>query len=122
MGAYMSNFFDSEGFYAALDAHRQAIGITWKKVAEEADVSPSTLTRMGQGKRPDIDTLAALASWSGIDVKTFYLRADSLTTKPETIAEVTALLRADRNLGKEGSAVMERMIISLYEEMRKRRE
>ncbi|MCD7059110.1 helix-turn-helix domain-containing protein [Pelagibacterium xiamenense] len=118
----MSNFFDAEGFYAALDAHRNAKGITWKKVAEKTGVSPSTLTRMGQGKRPDVDSLAALASWSGIDVKSFYLREGEAPSRPETLAEITALLRADRELGKEGSAMMERMIISLYEEMRKRRD
>lgn len=118
----MSNFFDSEGFYAALDAHREALRITWKKLAEQSGVSPSTLTRMGQGKRPDVDSLAALASWSGIDVKSFYLRESGSRQKSETLAEITTLLRADRQLGKEGSAVMERMIKAVYEDMRKRRE
>jgi len=116
----MSNFFDAEGFYAALDAHRASLGITWKKLADKASVSPSTLTRMGQGKRPDVDTLAALASWSGIDVQKFYLRERNNTPQPETLAEVTALLRADRELGGEGAAMMERMINSLYDEIRKR--
>jgi len=118
----MSNFFDAEGFYAALDAHRQSLGITWKKLAIGAGVSPSTVTRMGQGKRPDVDSLAALASWSGIDVRAFFVREGGSREKPETLADITALLRADRELGKEGAAMMERMITSLYEEMRKRRE
>lgn len=118
----MSNFFDAEGFYAALDGHRESLGITWKKLAEGSGVSPSTLTRMGQGKRPDVDSLAALASWSGIDVKAFYRRPSGSREKPETIAQITALLRADRELGKEGSAMMEQMITSLYNGMRKRRE
>lgn len=117
----MSNFFDAEGFYAALDAHRASLGITWKKLAEKASVSPSTLTRMGQGKRPDVDTLAALASWSGIDAKSFYLRKGETRSQPETLAEITTLLRADRELTEEGAIMMERMVTSLYEEMRKRR-
>lgn len=116
----MSNF-DAEGFYAALDGHRVSLGITWKNVAEKTGVSPSTLTRMGQGKRPDVDSLAALASWSGIDVKSFYKLPNEYREKPETLAEITALLRADRELGKEGAATMERMVKSLYDELRKRR-
>ena len=118
----MSNFFDAEGFYAALDSHRESLGITWKVLAQKTGVSPSTLTRMGQGKRPDVDTLASLASWSGIDVKIFYLRECDLRGKPETMAEITSLLRADRDLGKEGAVMMERMINSLYQELKKRRE
>ena len=118
----MSNFFDAEGFFAALDAHRNSLNMTWKKVAEQSGVSPSTLTRMGQGKRPDVDSLAALASWSGIDVKTFYVRQGEAREKPETLAEITALLRADRQLNGDASAMMERMIKSLYEEVRHRRD
>lgn len=117
----MSNFFNAEGFYSSLDAHRKALGITWKKLADKSGVSASTLTRMGQGKRPDVDSLAALASWSGIDVKKFYTTDREIRERPETIAEITALLRADQELGEEGSVMMEKMINSLYEEMRKRR-
>ncbi|MCP4360699.1 MAG: helix-turn-helix transcriptional regulator [Chloroflexi bacterium] len=118
----MSKFFDSEGFYAALDAHRKSKDLTWKKVAEHAAVSASTLTRMGQGKRPDIDSLAALASWSGIDVSNFYRGELPRTGRPSTVSEITALLRADRNIRGEDASMMENMIASLYEDMRKRRE
>lgn len=118
----MSNYFDAEGFYASLDAHRSSLGITWKKLAEKAGVSASTLTRMGQGKRPDVDTLAALAAWSGIDAKKFYKSAQPIRERADTLAEITTLLRADTTLGKDGSAMMERMIKSLYSEMRERRE
>ncbi len=38
--------FDIIGFRAALDSTRIARDITWKQVAEESGVSPSTLTRM----------------------------------------------------------------------------
>ncbi|MDX5595288.1 helix-turn-helix domain-containing protein [Pseudovibrio sp. SPO723] len=118
----MSNYFDAEGFYSALDAHRTSLGITWKKLADKAGVSASTLTRMGQGKRPDVDTLAALASWSGIDVKKFYIADQGLRERPETLAEITALLRADKELGEEAAIMLERTVSSLYKELRKRRE
>lgn len=119
----MSNFFDSEGFYASLDAFRRDKGITWKKVAESSKVSASTLTRMGQGKRPDVDSLAALAAWSGIDVSKFYRteKPKSSNSQSSTISEITALLRADRNIKGEDALMMERMVTSLYEDMKKRR-
>ena len=41
---------------------------TWKQVAKDAEVSASTLTRMAQGRRPDVDSLAALADWSELDL------------------------------------------------------
>ena len=116
----MSNSrFDAEGFYAALDSERQTRRLTWKQVATEANVAASTLTRMGQGKRPDVDGLAALASWSGIDVGLFYRPADDRRTKSEPLAEITALLRADRNLSGESAVALESMLKSAYEHMRK---
>ena len=114
----MSNF-DIEGFYAALDAHRASKKKTWKQVANETGVTASTLTRMGQGKRPDVDGLAALASWSGIDVSNFYTSEVLAKKKPETLAEITALLRADRNLNKESAVALETMLKTAYEHMRK---
>lgn len=117
----MSNYFDAEGFYAALDAHRRSKDIPWKKVAEKSGVSASTLTRMGQGKRPDVDSLAALATWSSIDVSKFYRDEKSNNESPSTLSEITALLRADRNIQGQDAEMMERMISSLYEDMRKRR-
>lgn len=112
--------FDAEGFYAALDSHRQSKGITWKKVASEAHVSASTLTRMGQGKRPDVDTLAGLASWSGIEVKKFYRSNTAKTAKPEPLSEISALLRADKNLEGDSVVALETMLKSAYEHMRKK--
>lgn len=117
----MSNFFDAEGFYAALDANRRDREFSWKKVAEKAKVSASTLTRMGQGKRPDVDSLAALASWSGLDVSQFYRSSEPSNERKDTLAEITTLLRADRNIKGEDAKTMELMIKTLYGDMRKRR-
>ncbi len=121
IGVHMSNNkFDAEAFYSALDSHRQAKGITWKKVAAEAGVSASTLTRMGQGKRPDVDTLAGLASWSGIDVKKFYNSSIEKIGSAEPLSEISALLRADRNLEGDSVIALETMLRTAYEHMRKK--
>ena len=116
----MSNSrFDAEGFYSALDSVRQARRLTWKQIAAQAGVAASTLTRMGQGKRPDIDGLAALASWSKLDVSNFYRPREASARNTEPLAEITALLRADKNLSGEGAIALENMLKSAYEHLRR---
>lgn len=114
--------FDAEGFYAALDSARQARRLTWKQVASEANVAASTLTRMGQGKRPDVNGLAALASWAKIDVQLFYRPLGENRRKSEALTEITALLRADKNLSGDSAMALESMLKTAYEHMRKKRD
>jgi len=114
----MNSSFDSEGFYSALDAQRLAKKKTWKQVANETKVAASTLTRMGQGKRPDVDGLAALASWSNLDVRKFYRDLNDIKELPEPIAQITTILRADRQLPKESISALEIMLKTAYEQMR----
>ena len=54
-GKLAKRSFDAAGFFAALDAQRRSTKKTWKQVAGEAGLSASTLTRLAQGHRPDID-------------------------------------------------------------------
>lgn len=118
----MSNIrFDLEGFFSALDGCRIGRNKSWKQVADEAGVSASTLTRMGQGKRPDVDGLAALAGWSGIEVSEFYRDGSNHGSKSEPLAEIIALLRADKNLTTENAAMLETMIKSVYETISKQK-
>jgi len=111
--------FDGDAFFAALDSHRQARRITWKKVAEESGVSASTLTRISQGRRPDVDSLAALCAWSSLSADSF-VRHDGGENRPaEPLAQITAYLRADPNLSKEGATALETLIKTAYERLRK---
>ncbi len=119
----MSNsHFDAEGFYASLDGERLARNKSWKEVAKESGVSASTLTRMGQGKRPDIDSLAALAKWSGIAVERYYLGKILKAEAPDFLTELPTLLRADRHLKPDGRELIEAILRSAYEQVRKRDE
>lgn len=115
-GPPMKHVFQNEAFCAALDAHRLARMMTWKQVAEESGVSASTLTRMQQGKRPDVDGLAALLKWSGLKADDFLGGQEA--NRPETIAQMTALLRADPKLSEAGKKAMEGVLRSAYESLR----
>lgn len=110
--------FDNSAFFSALDAHRFAKNLTWKQVAEKSGVSASTLTRIAQGKRPDVDSLAALVAWSGLNADD-YVR-ESGKNKPETIAVISTYLRADPNLSKEGAIALEEVIKATYARIRKK--
>ncbi len=108
--------FDTEGFFAALDAVRLSKGQTWKEVAADSGVSASTLTRMAQGKRPDVDGLAALLKWSGLKAED-YLTGRATAGKQETLAVISRLLRADRKLGKESATALEDIIRVAYKRL-----
>jgi transcriptional regulator with XRE-family HTH domain len=109
--------FDSQSFYDALDAVRQARRLNWKLVASESGVSASTLTRMAQGKRPDVDGLAALAAWSGLNADDFVV---SSTERPavEPLAQITTFLRSDKNLSPEAASALDQLIKVTYERLR----
>lgn len=114
--------FDADAFYAALDAQRLSKNMTWKKVAAVSGVSASTLTRMAQGKRPDVDSLAALVSWSGLSADNFVRSEDPRPADPDALAKITTYLRADSNLDEQAATMMEDLIKSAYERLRKRGE
>ena len=111
--------FDGEKFVAALDSTRRARDMTWRKVADEARVSASTLTRLSQGKRPDVDSLGALTRWAGLNTDTFFSN-DAPTATTEPLAKVTAYLRADPNLTNEGAKALEAILHATYEQFRKK--
>jgi transcriptional regulator with XRE-family HTH domain len=107
--------FDTEAFRAALDSQRTAMNLTWKDVAAESGVSASTLTRMSQGKRPDVDGLAALLKWSGLQAEMFIPKnAVQNRRRPDVLAQITALLRADTSLKKESAAAIEEILRASY--------
>ena len=112
-----SGWFDSDAFYEALDAERQARQFTWKQVAGESGVSASTLTRMAQGRRPDVDGLAALAAWSGLRADD-YVRSETERPQAEPLARIATHLRSDKNLTPEAATALNEVIKATYERLR----
>ncbi|SHJ77592.1 hypothetical protein SAMN02745911_3288 [Aureimonas altamirensis DSM 21988] len=108
--------FDGERFFASLDSVRSARNLTWKKVAEQAGVPASTLTRMSQGRKPDVDSFSALCTWSGLKADNFMADRKERT---EPLAEMTALFRADPNLSREGATALEAIMKTAYAQLRK---
>lgn len=113
-------WFDAEAFYAALNAVRASREKNWKQVAGESGVSASTLTRMAQGKRPDVDSLAALVAWSGLDADDFVRSEDETRPEVEPLAMISTYLRSDRNLTPEAATALEEVIKAAYQSLRRR--
>lgn len=107
--------FDNDAFFAALDATRQARDLTWRQIAREAKVSPSTLTRVGQGKRPDVDSFAALAAWAGLDPEDFIPKG---SRPAEPLTEISLLLRRDPHLSPAAAIALDEMLKATYRRLR----
>ena len=112
-------WFDADAFYAALDGVRRSRKLTWKQLAAESGISASTLTRMAQGKRPDVDGLAALAAWSGLNADDF-VRSHEQRPEPTPLAQISTYLRSDKNLSPEAAAALDELVKATYERLRKK--
>jgi transcriptional regulator with XRE-family HTH domain len=110
-------WFDAGAFCDALDSVKQARRLNWKQVAAESGVSASTLTRMSQGKRPDVDSLAALVAWSGLDADA-YVRSREARPQPESLAVISTYLRGDKNLSPEAASALDELVKATYERLR----
>ncbi len=106
--------FNCDAFCVELDVIRRRKGISWKKVADLTKVSASTLTRMGQGKHPDADSLTMLAAWSGLNPADFVTDEELRAKDPEALPKLMALLRADRTLSPEGIEAIQQLLTAAY--------
>jgi len=100
-----------KALHAALDAARIEKGLSWRGLAKELDVSPSTMSRMANGLNPDVTAFAAMTSWLRLPAEAFYRHADEPTDEqPELVAALAPLLRARRDLRDEDIEYLEELI------------
>ncbi len=111
--------FDAAAFHAALDGVRQSRRVNWRQVANQAGVSASTLTRMAQGRRPDVDSLAALLSWAGLSADAFVRGNPHSASGDTTLAMITSYLRSDPHLSSEAAIAIEEVLKASYERLRR---
>jgi transcriptional regulator with XRE-family HTH domain len=110
--------FNGDAFYRALESTVTARSKNWKQVSAETGVSASTLTRMAQGRRPDAASMAALSAWAGINPSDF-VEAPYKPPHPESMAQISTLLRTDPNLDSESAEAVEAIVRAAYERLRK---
>ncbi len=83
---------------------------------EIGEVSASTLSRIEQGKVPDLDTFIRICSWLGVSVEHFTIKKkeQSSASKKTTPDIVAAHLRADRALDPQTAEALVKMIQIAY--------
>lgn len=79
---------------------------------EIGEISASTLSRIEQGKLPDVETFIKLCDW--LAVSPDYFRLSESTQEDHKGKEIIAHLRADKNLEPETAASLIKMIELAY--------
>jgi transcriptional regulator with XRE-family HTH domain len=106
---------DVRALYAALKSKRAAADQSWRDVAAELGISPSTFTRMAQGGRPDIDTFATLLHWLNMPA-TAYMKGggDRDDEETEPLVAIASLLRSSRSVNAHQADTLENIIAAAY--------
>ena len=100
------------GLYAALDAVREYRKLSWRQVAREVGVSPSTFSRLANKQKPDVDAFLAMVRWLNLPAERFMIDDDEEAAReePELMAELAPLLRARQDLNSEDKRYLEELI------------
>lgn len=116
---------DTVALYASLDAARSARNVSWRSLAKEIGVSPSLLSRLGNGLKPDADGFATLVAWLNVPAERFIVTSDTTELadeQPALLAELAPLLRARKDLTESDVTYLEQVIVATVEHMRIRAE
>lgn len=96
---------------------RRQRGLSLREVADEIDVSPSTLSRLERGTgTPDLPTVNKLIHWLELDRDAVFgvrTKKDEKTTP----ASVEVLLRADKNLDPKTAKTLAKIFKTAYQEL-----
>ncbi len=109
--------FNADAFYETLDGEHRSRGLNWKDFTQGALVSQSTLTRLGQGKRPDMDSFARLVLLGRLRRRPFRGRASA--EADGRFPHLTPDGSAQRpNLDERGVQALETIIRAAYDQFR----
>lgn len=96
---------------------RRQRGLSLREVAEEIDVSPSTLSRLERGTgSPDLPTVNKLIAWLDIDRDAVFGVRPKKEEK-STPASVEVLLRADKNIDPKTAKTLAKIFRTAYQEL-----
>ncbi|MCD4527227.1 helix-turn-helix transcriptional regulator [Nocardioides sp. cx-173] len=91
---------DERALRDALDQTRIKRGLSWRQLATEIGVTPSLLSRLRNGYKPDAEGFMTLVTWLGMPAERFLVDEDP-QNKPELMAELAPLLRARKDLDED---------------------
>ena len=114
-----STNFNVSALHAALDSERRARRLAWKDVAMESGVSASTLTRLSQGRQPDVNSFSVLVRWLGMSADHFLgSHATEAFGSASPLAQISTIIHQDPNLNDDASTALEELIKATYARLR----
>jgi transcriptional regulator with XRE-family HTH domain len=109
---------DVNALYEALDAKRDRHELSWREVANQLDLSPSTFTRMAQGQRPDIDAFTTLLDWLEMPAEKYARPVGKPqpigSTRDRPLVEITTLLRSSQDIERSEADALNDIIAAVY--------
>jgi transcriptional regulator with XRE-family HTH domain len=109
---------DVEALYDALKTKRERQGISWRELATDLELSPSTFTRMAQGQRPDIDTFTTLLGWLGMPADKYTriegVKPSRAKKNEEPLVEITTLLRSSKSIKRDQAEALNNIITAAF--------
>ncbi|KXO99705.1 XRE family transcriptional regulator [Tsukamurella tyrosinosolvens] len=113
---------NTAALYAALDAARQERQLSWRSLAGEVGVSPSLLSRLGNGLKPDTDGFATIIAWLRLPAEDFFEHEGRSTVddgrEPDLMAQLAPLLRARKDLSETDIKYLQQVIGATVERAR----
>jgi transcriptional regulator with XRE-family HTH domain len=112
----MASYLDIEKLANLVRSKRSSCGL--RKIAKEiGNVSPSTISRVENGKIPDMDTFLALCDW--LNVPPAELIKNTEDSKAlETPEAISIQLRADKKLDPAIANVLASLVKVAYKDLR----
>lgn len=114
----MSSTINTQKLSEMVKSKRNNKGLR-EAATEIGDISASTLSRIEQGKLPDVETFLKLCDWLEVSPEKFKYSQTQSNIKTEK--EIIAHLRADKNLKPETANSLINMIELAYKVDRKKR-
>lgn len=101
---------DTDRLYAVLETRTIDENLSWRQAALQIGVSPSLLSRLKYGQRPDLDGYASIVRWLRMSADDFIEVQDDapdLDTEVSLMTEISALIRKRRDLTEADKSYLE---------------
>jgi transcriptional regulator with XRE-family HTH domain len=109
-GAYMKKKISLDELVIEVKKKRGSTGI--RETATDIGISPATLSRVENGKLPDIDTFTRICRWLDVDAGEILNCSKNKGKIESSQPALSVHLKADKNLSKEAAHALADMIIS----------
>lgn len=118
----MKHYLDTKALAKLTRAQRGSRGL--REVAREiGNISPSTLSRVENGKMPDIETFLLLCDWLKVPPSVLIKNEEDSQpsrTELETSEALAIQLRADKNLDPATANALAALVKAAYRDLPKR--